>query len=263
MKRIFLLRAYGDFIVALQSLIHSTSIASYELIASLHHRALFEALPASMIPANLPIRFVDFGIDTPMLRAFTNRHIISANTINELKAFADFCKQNSLPAGLDYIENNHRKWLLDLSTGIQFNAIAGAADIYKSYHAFFSTQAPMIQYSPATLKNILILPTARISKRDIPESVVNAIAANHKNQSVDIAYFKKSSNGSLVYANFSQLVNLIAGADYIYGADSLPIHLSYFMQKPHAVIYPAGGSHQFFTPFVLDHSTHFNFKYFS
>lgn len=262
MKRIFLLRAYGDFIVALQSLIHSSAIVSYELIASSHHRPLFEALPASLIPANLHIRFVDFGIDGPMLRAFTNRHLFNGTTLSELKAVANFCKQNPSPEGGDFIENTHRKWLLELGTGTRFNAIAGWSDIYKNYHDFFKTAPPKIPFNRATIKNILILPTARITKRNIPATVIKTIAATHKEHSVNIAYFKNSENGGLVYSNFSELVSLISSADFIYGADSLPIHLSYLLQKPHAIIYPSGGSHQFFTPFAFDNAQHFNFNHF-
>lgn len=263
MKRIFLLRAYGDFIVALQSLIHSSAIASYELIASSHQLPLFEALPASLIPANLNIRFVDFGIEGPMLRAFTNRHILNGATLRELKALADFCKQNPSPGGGNFIENTHRKWLLELGTGIKFNAIAGSTDVYKSYHHFFKSSVPTIQMNRTTAKKILILPTARITKRNIPATVIKTIAATHKEHSVNIAYFKNSENGGLVYSNFSELVSLISSADFIYGADSLPIHLSYLLQKPHAIIYPSGGSHQFFTPFALDNAQYFNFNQFN
>ncbi len=263
MKRIFLLRAYGDFIVALQSLIHSSAIASYELIASLHHRPLFEALPASLIPSNLHIRFVDFGIDGPMLRAFTNRHLLNGVTMHELKTVAAFCKQYPTPEGGNFMENTHRKWLLEWSTGFQFNAIAGATDVYKSFHHFFKSAVPSIQLNRTTAKKILILPTARIAKREIPAKVINAIAATHNNLSVNIAYFKKSENDGLVYSNFSDLISLISDADFIYGADSLPIHLSYLLQKPHAIVYPSGVSQQFFTPFALDNAQYFNFNQFN
>ena len=268
MKRIFLLRAYGDFIVALQSLFHSTDIASYELIASLHHRPLFEALPASLIPANVNIRFVDFGIDGPMLRAFTNRHILNGATMRELKALTDFCKQNPTPSGGDFIENTHRKWILETGTGIKFNAIAGWSDVYKNNHDFFKTVSPTIQHTTESAKKILVLPSARIPKRDIPESVIQHITQSHQDQIVDIAYFKEANfkeakQNSIVYNNFSELVQLIEHSDYIYGADSLPIHLSYLLQKPHAIVYPAGGSHQFFTPFAIEQKAHFTFNHFN
>ena len=263
MRRIFLLRAYGDFIVALQSLLNSSNIASYELIASLHHRTLYEALPASLIPPDLNIRFTDFGIKGPMLRAFTNRHIFHADTIKELQAIAGYCKSNPAPQGGNFIENTHRKWLLELGTGETFHAIAGNVTVYASFHRFFKTVPPIIPQYPGNTNKILIFPSARINKRVIPESVIQLIAQKHPDQIVDIAYFKEIKNGSIVYTNFSDLVHLIQQADYIYGADSLPIHLSYLLQKPHSIVYPFGLPHQFFTPHAVAQNAHFAFNSFN
>ena len=80
---------------------------------------------------------------------------------------------------------------------------------------------------------------------------------------MDIAYFKEVKNGSIAYANFSDLVHLIQQADYIYGADSLPIHLSYLLQKPHTILYPSGLAHQFFTPYAVEQNAHFTFNTFN
>jgi hypothetical protein len=263
LKRIFLLRAYGDFIVALQSLLNSSNIASYELIASLHHRSLFEALPASLIPADLPIRFTDFGIKGSMLRAFTNRHLFHAETIHELQAIAGFCKLNPAPKGGNFIENIHRKWLLELGTGETFHAIAVNVNVYTSFHDFFKTVPPKFHQTPINTQKILILPSARINKRAIPDSVIQHIVQKYPNQVVDIAYFKKVKNDSISYANFMELVHLIQQADYIYGADSLPIHLSNLLQKPHTIVHPAGITHQFFTPHALEQNAHFAFNPFN
>ncbi len=271
MKRLILLRAYGDFIVALQSLLYSRQMEAYQLVASLHHLPLFEALPACLIPPNFPIRFVDFGIKGPMLRALTNRHIVHADTLKELAKVSLFCKENPNSYGTDFIENNHRKWLVELGTGTNFSAIAGDRDIYKTYHYFFNTEMPInqgftsIDDASVQTKKILILPSARIAKRDIPEALVQKIKENHlaKNQEVTIASYKISKSKSIVYSKFSELIQLIDDSDYIYGADSLPIHLSYFMQKPHTIVYPAGGSHQFFTPYALENKAYFTFNQFS
>ena len=97
----------------------------------------------------------------------------------------------------------------------------------------------------------------------IPESVIQLIAQKHPDQIVDIAYFKEIKNGSIVYTNFSDLVHLIQQADYIYGADSLPIHLSYLLQKPHSIVYPSGLPHQFFTPHAVEQNAHFAFNSFN
>ncbi len=262
MKRVVLLRAYGDFIVALHSLINSPNIGCFELIASLHHRPLFEALPASLFPAALNIRFVDFGIKNSMLRVFTNRHILNWQTISEVKNLTHFLKQNADSFDSFIIENTHRKGLLEWVTGIKFKSIAGQTDVYKSYYDFFKSVPAKITDSKKLAKKILILPSSRIAKRDIPAEVVQSIAQSHidQNQSVDTAYFRKTKNGGSVYNNFTELVHLIENADYVYGADSLPIHLSCLLKKPHTIIYPEGGSHQFFTPFSLEHQAYFTFN---
>ncbi len=262
MKKVVLLRAYGDFIVALHSLLNSPNISSFELIASLHHRPLFEALPASLFPSTLNIRFVDFGIKSSMLRIFTNRHILNWQTISEVNHLTHFFKENAESLDNYFIENTHRKGLLEWVTGIKFKSIAGQADVYKSYYDFFKSAPAKIQDTKTLAKKILILPTSRIAKRDIPEEVVQSITQSHKdqNQSVETAYFRKTKNGGSVYNNFRELVHLIENADYIYGADSLPIHLSCLLKKPHTIIYPEGGSHQFFTPFALEHQAYFTFN---
>jgi ADP-heptose:LPS heptosyltransferase len=260
LKKVVLLRAYGDFIVALHSLLNSPNIGSFELIASLHHRPLFEALPASLFPATLQIRFVDFGIKSSMLRVFTNRHILNWQTITEVKNLTHFFKQNTASSDNYFIENSHRKGLLEWVTGFKFKSIAGQTDVYKSYYDFFKSAPVKINDTKDLAKKILILPSARIAKRDIPKAVVKVIEESHKDQTVDTAYFRETKNGGLVYNNFTELVHLIEDADYIYGADSLPIHLSCLLKKPHTIVYPEGGSHQFFTPFALEHQAYLTFN---
>ena len=317
MKRIFLLRAYGDFIVALQSLVNSSDRSHYEIIASAHHRALYDALPASIIPANLSIRFVDWGIRKPLLRAFTDRHILHPETLQELTALREFLRANPLAPGSDFVENIHRKWLLSLATGHRFTAIADEGLVYKAYQEFFklgggdaSPVAPVagsgpvvtevaavetvvpvddsvapVATTPFTAKKILILPSARITRRNIPLTIVNTLNEQHsaKGDEVTVAYFNAgasdgASDGAVVaaasvatteanfvaagYTNFNELIQLILQSDLVYGADSLPIHLSYLLQKPHYIIFPDGGSHQFFTPYALQHKMYKTFNQF-
>jgi ADP-heptose:LPS heptosyltransferase len=56
------------------------------------------------------------------------------------------------------------------------------------------------------------------------------------------------------------LIQLIQSADYIIGADSLPIHLSQFLHKPHFILYPDKGSKAFFTPYALIHNSYSEFS---
>ena len=62
------------------------------------------------------------------------------------------------------------------------------------------------------------------------------------------------------YSNFEQLLALINEADFIFGSDSLPIHLCHVLKKPHFILYPCNGSDNFFTPYALQNKYYLNFK---
>ncbi|MBL7759236.1 MAG: hypothetical protein JNK08_00920 [Sediminibacterium sp.] len=271
MKRIFLLRAYGDCIVALQSILNSPHRAQCEVIASLHHQPLLDALPAELIPAGLHIQFIDWGIRTPLLRAFSNRYLLHADTRRELAAIRSFLQQHPAPSGGDWVEQPHRKNVLELATGHRFGSIADAGPVYTAFHRFFHTVDPEIFFSDDGLhaagsQNILILPSARISRRDLPDAVLARLKRLHalKGDRVQLAYYNKQGNkqqpGTMGYTSFKELVQLILEADFIYGADSLPVHLAQLLQKPHCIVYPDGGSHRFFTPFALQHALYKTFN---
>ncbi|MBH2005380.1 MAG: hypothetical protein I8H66_11880 [Sphingobacteriia bacterium] len=277
MKRIFLFRAYGDCIVALQSIINSPLRAQCEIIASLHHQPLFDALPAEMIPADLNIQFVDWGIRTPLLRAFSNRYLLHAGTRRELAAIRSFLRNHPAPSGGDWVEQPHRKQLLELGTKHRFHSIADDGPVYTAFHRFFHTVDPEICFADDGLhvagpQNILVLPSARIPRRDLPEPVLNCLKRMHtmKGDRVQLAYFNKQRNkqinkqqpGAIGYNSFSELVQLVQEADFVYGADSLPVHLAQLLLKPHCIVYPEGGSHRFFTPFTLQHALYKTFNEF-
>ena len=89
---------------------------------------------------------------------------------------------------------------------------------------------------------------------------------------MQIAYFNKdnktklqteSQNELVSYANFEELLALINDADFIFGSDSLPIHLCNAIQKPHYILYPNNGSTVFFTPFSMANKCYANFDKFN
>ena len=262
MKRVFLLRANGDFIVALQSLIHSTALSNYQIIASSHLLPLFEALPASIIPANLSIEFINFGIKKLMLNVFSNRYLFQLDTFKQLNNLSAFLNKYPGEKNNDFIDNNYHKFLLVLGTAHQFRAIGGSDNIYKSFHDFFKSQVPIIQLTKKENSNILILPSARIKKRDLPDQVIQKIKQKHieLNNKVTIATYKSTAINVETYSDFSKLVQLISDADFIYGADSLPIHLCNLLQKPHFILYPKSVTSQFFTTYALANNSHDTFN---
>ena len=96
------------------------------------------------------------------------------------------------------------------------------------------------------LKNIVIFPDSRLSKKDIPASVLQNIKTTleQKGKLVQVANFGST------YSNFKELIQLIHEADYIIGADSLPIHLAALFKKPHFILYADGLTQHFKTSYA-------------
>ena len=92
--RLFLLRAYGDATIALHFLANSPEKNNYEVIASSHLNPLIKALSSYIDLSSLKIEFVDFRITKSQLNLFTNRHLISINTLHQVNKLKQFIKKN-------------------------------------------------------------------------------------------------------------------------------------------------------------------------
>ncbi|NCA31126.1 MAG: hypothetical protein EBS93_10485, partial [Chitinophagia bacterium] len=281
MHRLFLLRAYGDFVILLQALLESPQKNKYSLIASKHLQPLYQELTLVINVSSIQIQFVDFGITNTQLSLFTNKHLLSINTLNELKQIKNFVKQKPNTQGTDYIEQDKRIGLFNAITGLHFNFIISTEPVYISYSKFFENSAinkevskeerkpenkesEILNNNNLNSKKVLLFPDTRQAKKNIPSSLINKleneIAA--KGYTLEIAYFKQvsditttndknaSKNNKVVYANFKTLIQLIKDAELIIGADSLPIHLAYLLKKPHYILYPNGYPQLFMTPYA-------------
>ena len=289
MHRLFLLRAYGDFVILLQALLESPQKNKYSLIASKHLEPLYQELALVINVSSVKIQFIDFSITNTQLSLFTNKHLLSINTLNELKQIKNFVKQNPNQEGIDYIEQDKRIGLFNAITGIHFNSIVSAEPVYISYAKFFENPAikkeiskeegkaenklenfqenkesETLNYNKLNSKKVLLFPDTRQAKKNIPSSLIikleNEMAV--KGYRLEIAYFKQipdnattnhensASNNKVVYANFKTLIQLIQDAELILGADSLPIHLAYLLKKPHYILYPNGYPQLFMTPYA-------------
>ena len=110
--RIFLLRAYGDATIALHFLANSPEKNNYEIIVSSHLKPLINALGKYIDLSSLKIAFVDFGITKSQLNLFTNRHLISINTLHQLNKLKQFIKNNPNNEGVDYVEQEKKSTTL-------------------------------------------------------------------------------------------------------------------------------------------------------
>ena len=291
MHRLFLLRAYGDFVILLQALLESPQKNKYSLIASKHLQPLYQELALVINLSSIQIQFIDFGITNTQLSLFTNKHILSLNTLNELKQIKNFVKQNPNTDGTDYIEQDKRIDLFNAITGFYFNSIISTEPVYITYAKFFDIQdiskelqkeeGQVAENNKLNSKKVLLFPDTRQAKKNIPSSLIskleNELAA--KGYTLEIAYFKQvpdiattfndksaSNSNKVVYANFKTLIQLIIDAELILGADSLPVHLAYLLKKPHYILYPNGYPQLFMTPYAQINNRfgtfdHYNFSF--
>jgi hypothetical protein len=266
--RLFLLRAYGDATIALHFLANSPEKNNYTIIASKHLTPLIKALGRYIDLSYLQIQFVDFGITKSQLNLFTNRHLISSNTIRQITKLKQFVKNNPNNEGIDYLEQNNKSGLLNLLLGHPFKAIVNK-QVYAEMGEFYKATSS-ISPSNGTINKILIVPDARITARRIPENLIHYIKTKiGSDKLLQIAYFDKANNhfnkqNELVsYSNFEELLELINDADFVFGSDSLPIHLCNTLQKPHYILYPKNGSSAFFTPFSIANNYYADFEKFT
>ena len=264
MHRLFLLRAYGDFVILLQALMQSPQKNKYTIIASKHLQPLYEELALVIDLTSIQIQFINFGITNTQLSLFTNKHILSLNMLNELKQIKNFVQQNPNTKGQDYIEQTTRIQAINFLTGIEFKAIIQPNAIYSNYNNFFKNTT-RINYLDKEVNNIHILPDARLKKRvlniDLIESIKNYYTA--KSKTINIARFKnKIVEDDFVYNNFKDLIKYIQEADFIIAADSLPIHLCELLRKPHFMLFPNGHPRNFITPYAFNNNSFGEFSNF-
>lgn len=273
MHRLFLLRAYGDFVILLQALLQSPQKNKYILIASKHLEPLYQEISLVIDLTSIQIQFIHFGITNTQLSLFTNKHLLSLNTLNELKKIKKFVKQNPNNEGTDYIEQDKKIVLFNAITGLNFNFIISNEPVYISYARFFNIQdintievkeKSKEDNHPKKLEGkVLLFPDTRQTKKNIPSTLINKLTneLEAKGYSLEIAYYKQvptSTNTNnkfvktqqLVYSNFKSLIQFIQEATLIIGADSLPIHLAYLLNKPHYILYPNGYPQLFMTPYA-------------
>ncbi|MFM1819905.1 MAG: hypothetical protein RLZZ402_264 [Bacteroidota bacterium] len=237
MRRVFLLRAYGDFAIAVQALASTDRI-----VASLHLKPLYDAMISRGCISPQSIDFVDFGIRGSQFNLFTNKTFFSIDTFRQLSKIKQYVRAN--PGSTDFVEQSARLGLLNFFTEHSFKAIFETGE---PVYAAYGLPAQSLERKG---DKVLILPDARLPKRVIPSSILSRIEGQ-------VARFGSE------YSNFEQLIDLIQASDYVVAADSLPIHLAYLCRKPHYILYPDGGKLDFFTPDALATSSFSTFSQFT
>jgi hypothetical protein len=256
MQRIFLLRAYGDFVIAIQAIAKSDK--KIQIVASDHLAPLYHALLAAGAVPPLSIEFIALGIQNGQLNFFTNKHLLSWATWKQLRFLKAYVKANPNHLGIDYIEQDIRRTTLNVIVGHKFKAVVPAGEnVYQAYaHWLKLDHQPLIDEinQQQSINDVLAIPDARLQKRVIQPTLLAALNKyTHCNGlELKIARFNfKIDPTDLVYHNFDQLIQYMFSADFIICTDSLPAHLAYLLKKPHYIFYPKQGMKNFFTPYAI------------
>lgn len=268
MRRLFLLRAYGDFVIAIRAILFSPQPADTKIIASIHFKPLFEAINTVMDLSPLNIEFQDFGINKSLLNFFTDKQLLKFQTIRQIVKIKRFLKNNSDKKYTDFLEQEMRLTFFNFFVNHKFEAIVKKENVYKSYERFFKCIHQELKFEKDQIKNVLILPDARTKIKTVPDFILKDISNQFKEKfiNVNIAKFdnKIANNQSiLIYHNFEQLINLINKYDFVIAADSLPIHLCNLLNKPHFILYPHNQPNAFCTLFSLKNNFFTNFNNYS
>jgi hypothetical protein len=262
---VLLLRAFGDFIIALNALVSSNRKDTLNIVASRHLEPLYAAIPPAYRPADISLAFQDFGIRKNMLRCFSNRYLISLDTLNELAALRSYIKQKT-GAGRWLLEQKRRSGIVSFFTGTKFGHIAGQENIYKAYDAFFESNMSATRFEPTPQPGkVLVIRDARIRSRNIPPGIIEKISKQYelRGTQVTVGFFRSAPqgiDGVVCYQDFEELVALVMAADLVITPDSMPAHLCQLLSKPHYILHPAAVEDQFFTPFALQHQLCFSFE---
>ena len=269
MHRVFVLRAYGDFIIFLQALLKSNFKKNYLIVASKHLEPIFSTVSKFVDTSAISIDFVDFGIQKTLLSFFTNRYFFSFGTAKELYNIKNWLRNNPNKKGIDYLEQDKRIKGFNLIMGQRFRPILRKENVYETYHRFFHINHNQeIKSENNTINNIIIFPDSRLPAKNIPDVVLKNIMTilKQKDKQVQVAYFKQApkkenlQSSTILYDNFDGLLALIQKADLIIGADSLPIHLANLLNKPHYILYPKGFTQLFMTPWAKQQQYFGNFE---
>ncbi len=294
MDSLLLLRSFGDFVIAINAAQHAAPTSQKKLVASIHLQELYISIKPYLVNKNLPIEFVDLGIVRPLFSAFTNKHLLSMQSLKELGSLKNLLEnirnQNLLDA-LDkkgnsnltynkgdgfnnirfentktntanlFLEQKRRLALVSLYTHQNFKPIHSSGNIYNSYqHQFGNNLSANTEFSFQSAKKILVFPDSRMKKKALQNNWLVTLIQGLTNTSktIDIARFSNNEIPiQLNYKKFIELVDLISNADAIISADSLPAHLAQLLHKPHAIVYANTINEEWITPYAHQQHTGF------
>lgn len=268
-------RAYGDFTILLahanaalalqQSATSPSKFAEFKIIASSHLAPLYKAFIQSGSLKSLPIEFADIGIHGSLLRFFTNKQLLGIETWIQLKKLL-----HTIYSQTDttiYLEQAARLGWIKPFAHKNLRAISQGKTVYEDYAKFFNVALPSMEMP--TVQHILILPSSRQARKNLPDSSIAAIQKKHPDATINIGLFQSGNKNTrqahmekIVYNSFEALINLIQSYDFVYCPDSAQAHICQLLQKPHFMLYPNQYNLSFATPFVIKNKQYASFRTF-
>ena len=253
---VLVLRSYGDYIVLLNAIKYSTQSQSIKIIVSKHLKPLHEALHLDL-PNNYTFEFINLNIQRGLLGIFTNKYFLNFNSVKEIVTLRKYLKTKKISSL--YLEQDKRIRFLKLITGTHLQAIYHNNNIYESFENFFASKnTSKLNYWNKDIQEpkIIIFPDSRKKDKKINKKTLLHLLElfSVKNIYPTIASFNQNlvlddrKGNQISYHNFVELVALIQMADFIISSDSLPIHLSEILHKPHWTLYNQKINNNWLTP---------------
>lgn len=221
------------------------------------------------------------------LGAFREAKALNAwrkNLVHKLDSHPDPMKKQWLQL---YLEQKKRAWLLRTFFGGFRSFVHESGNVYDSYANLFLTGNENVlqntspsensndSIAPVVIRKILILPESRKPLKEIPISFIAQIAKAiqkdsssiqktsaspaNKKYNLSVAFYKNVPLAASLLSEqcitlkthtaFLDLINLIKDADLVVTADSLPAHLSEFLNKPHFIYYAGKPAIEWLTPY--------------
>lgn len=243
------LKAFGDFVIACNA---SRRIQIVDgmfaptVVAGEHVRNL-----ASALGVNREIQFIgdDSWSDVPAIFDVRKRGVLSAlRSLQNLRHRLD-----ALPSSMHFVFD-HSGWRERFIGGRRFfrSLSSKSGNIYLAYDQLFESlgygilaTCPKVTHA---ISRAIIIPGARMRHRQIPASVLAQLAAELRQRCIKTSVVVLEGESIDLPAgihlkklprNFAELVAAVKDSDLVISADSLPSHLSEFLDVPVFVSTPS------------------------
>ncbi len=249
MRFLLTFKAFGDFLIAISAtrfLNTNDSNEPISVIAAPHVRPLAEAIRIS----ETRVKYISDNVSEDVPAIF---NIKESGLINSLKSLQNIRRAvNNLPTEAEFIFDNY---------GVRERIIAGdrkvyclpksADNIYLAYENLFLNMGYTLNFGSSHLKvNIrraLIVPGARMNFRIIPSHILSSIYNELTARGIEVEVLILAGEDievphnlkvKVIARSFLNLVNLIKNYNLVVSADSLPSHLSAYLDVPIFVFSP-------------------------